>query len=39
MPPKRKRATARDKIEAPPAKTTKGKKENKSKKTLTVSPD
>ena len=26
-------------MEAPPAKTTKGKKENKSKKTLTVSPD
>ena len=30
---------AGDKIEAPPAKTTKGKKENKSKETPTVSPD
>ena len=34
MPPKRKGATAEDKIEAPPAKTIKGKKENKSEKTL-----
>ena len=33
MPPKRKGATAEDKIEAPPAKRTKGKKENKSEKT------
>ena len=42
MPPKRKRAVAsvaKGKDEAPPAKTTKGKKENKSKKTQTVSPD
>ena len=42
MPPKRKRAeasAAKGKDEAPPAKTTKGKKENKSKKTPTVSPD
>ena len=33
MPLKRKGATADDKIDAPPAKTTKGKKENKSEKT------
>ena len=33
MPPKRKGTTAENKIEAPPAKTTKGKKENKSEKT------
>ena len=42
MPPKRKRVAAsvsKGKYEAPPAKTTKGKKENKSKKTPTVSPD
>ena len=32
-------ATTGDKIEAPPAETTKGKKENKSRKTPTVSPD
>ena len=39
MPPKRKGATAEDKIEAPPAKTIKGKKENKRENTSTVSPD
>ena len=33
MPPRRKGATAEDKIEAPPAKRTKDKKENKSEKT------
>ena len=33
MPPKRKGAIAENKIEAPPAKRTKGKKENKSEKT------
>ena len=39
MPPKRKGATARDKIEAAPAKTAKGKEEDKNKKTPTISPD
>ena len=39
MPRKRKGAAAKDKSEAPPAKTTKGEKDNKSEKTPPVSPD
>ena len=39
MPPKRKGAAAKNKNEAPPAKTAKGEKNIKSEKTATVSPD
>ena len=39
MPPKRKEAAAKDKNEAPPAKTTKGGKKIESEKTPSVLPD
>ena len=39
MPPKRKKTAARNKNEAPPAKTIKGEKRIESEKTPTVSPD
>ena len=39
MPPKGKKAAAKNKSEAPPAKTTEGEKKIKSEKTPTVSPD
>ena len=39
MPPKRKGAAAKDKSEASPAKTTKGKKDNKSEKRPNESPE
>ena len=39
MPPKRKGAAAKNKNEAPPAKTVKGEKNIKSEKKATVSPD
>ena len=39
MPPKRKKTAAKNKHEAPPAKTIKGEKKIKSEKTPTVSPD
>ena len=39
MPPKGKKAAAKNKSEAPPAKTTDGEKNIKKEKTPTVSPD
>ena len=39
MPPKRKEAAAKNKNEAPPAKTTKGEKKIESEKTPSVLPD
>ena len=39
MPPKRKKTAAKNKNEAPPAKTIKGEKKIKSEKTPTTSPD